>query len=334
MLEIFLCCAPADREVAAAISARLKDTAEVTVVLDDTGTGSVATKWEGGLSSTAILLLLSPEVVLPQVNRIGWGTLLDHINRNADPPTGSLLVRACGYPRILERKHFFQWDGGPRNALRAIEKWVMELHALPQHRSFSAARLPWFEHREQELDLLWEMLVDRAGTAVVFNPAAGSGKTSLAQEFTSRAAGHFRDILWIACGNRSPAAIAADLADQIGVNRPGEAGEALAGPMDLAGKHRVLIVFDDVQPALAIPDRQGRASLLVTTRSMQKNAWPAAQLIRIDRTPEFPLVVPDNPVDLRLWRAMAVCSRAGSRWSWRCGSRESNQARYKQRAHA
>ena len=35
MLEIFLCCSPADRDVAAAISARLKDAAEVTVVLDD-----------------------------------------------------------------------------------------------------------------------------------------------------------------------------------------------------------------------------------------------------------------------------------------------------------
>jgi hypothetical protein len=236
---------------------------------------------------------------------------LDHITSNADPPIGSLLVRDCGYPRILERKHFFRWHGGPRNALRAIEKWAMELHSFSEQRSFSAARLPWFEDREDELDLLWETLVDRAGTAVVLNPASASGKTSLAQEFARRAAAHFRDILWIACGDRSPASIAANLADQIGVNCQGEAGEALAGLMDLAGKHRVLIVLDDVQPALAIPDWHGRASLLVTTRSTQINASLAAQLIRIDRTPEFQLAVPDNPVDLRLWRAMAVCCPSG-----------------------
>ncbi len=311
MLEIFLCCSPADREVAAAISARLRDAAEAMVVLDDTETGSVVAKWEGGLSSTAILLLLSPEAVPPLVNRTSWGTLLDHITSNADPPIGSVLVRDCGYPRILERKRFFRWHTGQRHALRAIEKWAMELHSLPEQRSFSAARLAWFEGREDELDMLWETLVDRAGTAVIFNPAPASGKTSLAQEFARRAAAHFRDILWIGCGDRSPASIAAHLANQIDVNWRGETGEALAGLMDLAGKHRVLIVFDDVQPTVAIPDRQGRASLLVTTRSMPINASPAAHLIRIDTNPELPLAVPDNPVDLRLWRAMAACCAGG-----------------------
>ena len=311
MLEIFLCCSPADRDVAAAISVRLKDAAEVTMVRDDTETSDVAGKWEGGLSSTAILLLLSPEAVPPQVNRTSWGPLLDHITSNADPPIGSLLVRDCGYPRILERKHFFRWQCGSRNAWRAIEKWMMELQSLPERRSFSAARLPWFEDREDELDLLWETLVDRAGTAVVLNPAPASGKTSLAQEFARRAAAHFRDILWSACGDRSLSSTAANLADQIGVNCHGEADEALAGLMDLAGKHRVLIVLDDVQPALAIPDWHGRASLLLTTRSTQINASRVAQLIQIDRTPEFPLTVPDNPVDLRLWRAMAVCCPSG-----------------------
>src|SRR5215467_12420235 len=137
MLEIFLCCSPADRDVAAAISARLKDAGEVTVVLDDTETSSVAVKWEGGLSSTAILLLLSPEAVPPQVDRTSWGTLLDHITSSTDPPIGSLLVRDCGYPRILERKHFFRWQCGSRNALRAVEKWMMGLHSLPERRSFS-----------------------------------------------------------------------------------------------------------------------------------------------------------------------------------------------------
>src|SRR6266404_1703773 len=131
MLEIFLCCSPADREVAAAVAARLEDTAEVTVALDDSRTGSVAVKWEGGLSSAAILLLLSPEAVPPQVSRTEWGAILDHITSNAEPPIGSIIVRGCGYPRILERKHFFRWDNGPRDALRAIQEWALALHRLP-----------------------------------------------------------------------------------------------------------------------------------------------------------------------------------------------------------
>ena len=312
MLEVFLCCSPADQEVAAAITARLEHGAEVTVALDDSEPESAAVKWKWGRSCAAILLLLSPEAVPPRVSRADWGELLDHIASNADPPIGSLLVRGCGYPRLLERRHFFRWDGGPREALRAIEKWALRLHRLPQQPSFVPAQLPWFEGRARELDLLWETLVDRAGTAVVVNPAAASGKTSLAQEFSRRAGAHFRDLLWVACGDRSPASIVADLAQQIGAECQGEAGEAFAGLVDLAGRHRVLLVLDDLQPILAVPaDSQGRASVLVTTRSTQVEAPPAAQVIRIDKGPEFPLAVPDNPVDLRLWRAMAVCRPSG-----------------------
>ncbi len=35
MLEVFLCCSPADREIAAAIAARLEHNAEITVALRD-----------------------------------------------------------------------------------------------------------------------------------------------------------------------------------------------------------------------------------------------------------------------------------------------------------
>ncbi len=307
MLEIFLCCAPRDREVARTVADRLEDTAEVTVVLDDGQSETVAVTWEGGLSSAAILLLLSPESVPPQVNRTNWGPVLDHITSNAEPPIGSLVVRSCEYPRILERKHFFRWDNGPRDTLRAIQEWALALHRLPQERSFRPARLMQFEGRENELDLLWETLVDRAGCAVLVNQAPATGKTSLAQEFSRRAAAHFRDILWIACGDRSPALISANLAERLGTNAEGEAGEAFAALMDLAGEHRVLVVFDGLPPALAIPDRHGRASLLVITRATQIKAPRAARIVRLGELPGCPIAVPSNPVDLGLWRAMAVC---------------------------
>lgn len=311
MLEIFLCCSPADREVAATVAARLEEAADVTVALEDSETGTVALNWEGGLSSAGILLLLSPDGVPPQVSRTDWAPVLDHITSNAEPPIGSIVVRSCGYPRILERKNFFRWDNEQRNTLRAIQKWALALHRLPEQRSFVPARLPWFEGREDELDLLWETLVDRAGSAVLVNPAAASGKTSLAQEFSRRADAHFRDILWIACGDRSPASIAAHLAEQIGVDYQGEPSEAFAGLIDLAGRHRVLLVFDDLPPALAIPDRHGRASVLITTRSARANAPAGARVIQLATAPESSLAVPGNPVDLRLWRAMAVCRSSG-----------------------
>jgi len=313
MLDVFLCCSPADRKIAAAIAARLERGAEVAVTVDDDATEPVAARWQGGMSFAAVLLLLSPEAVPPRVSREDWGALLDHLTSNAEPPAGAVLVRSCGYPRLLERMHFFRWDDEPLEALRAIEKWAIRLHRLPQQRSFAPARLPWFEGRQNELDLLWQALVDRAGTAIIVNEAAASGKTSLAQEFARRAGAHFRDLLWVDCGGCSPASFAGELAGQLGASCEGEPSEAFAAMVQLAGRHRVLLVLDDFPPGLAIPlaDPQGRASVLVTTRSEQVQAPAAAEVVRIEKGTEAALAIPGNPVDVRLWRAMAVCRPGG-----------------------
>lgn len=293
------------------ISERLRVGAEATVVLDDRGTESAAEKWEGGLSSTAILLLLSPEAVPPRVSRVEWGALLDHVTGQAGPPVGSLLVRDCPHPAILERsRRFFRWETGPREAMREIEKWILGLHHVPERRSFVPARLPWFEGRQEDLGSLWESLVDHAGTAVVTGPPA-AGKTSLAQEFSRQASPHFRDVVWLDCGDRSPASLVGELAELIEVECDGGTREVLPGLVELAGRHRVLLVLDDFPPNLAVPTGpRGHASVLVATRSTQVEA-PGAHLLPLDPGPEFPLTVPDHPDDLRLWRAMAVCRRGG-----------------------
>ena len=66
MLDVFICHSAADRGVAAMIAARLERGAEAIVWLDECGGHSgqtIAATWEAGLSSAAILLLLSPEAV-------------------------------------------------------------------------------------------------------------------------------------------------------------------------------------------------------------------------------------------------------------------------------
>jgi len=310
VFEVFLCCSPEARQVAAQIAARLQCNAEATVVIDDGAGEGLAAKWEGGVSSAAILLLLSPDAVPAVASRASWQAVLDHITSNAEPPLGSLLVRDCGYPRLLERRNFFRWDNGAQAALRAVEAWVMRLHRLPRQRSFTPAHLPWFEGRHDELELLWETLVDRCGTAVVLQNEDAGGKTSLAQEFARQAGAHFRDVLWIACADRSPASIAAELAEQLGIDcGEGDASETFGRLAKVAGRHRVLLVLDDCPPDLALPwDPEGRASLLVTTRSAQVRA---AQVIRIDNAAAVPLKIPENPVDLQLWQAMTVCRPSG-----------------------
>jgi NB-ARC domain len=305
VLEVFLCCSPADLNTARIVAERLERTAEVTVAVDDSTTGSVAERWEGGLSSAAILLLLSPHSVPTRVSRTDWEAVLHHIAGNAGPPIGFLLIGECGYPRLLERKGFFRWDPASREVLRGIEEWVMRLHLLPERQSFIAAPLPWFAGRENELAALWEKLVDRAGAAVIQHAGAG-GKTSLAQEFARQAGSHFRDILWLDCGDRSPASIAGDLAEGLGIACGDGSEEDFDRLAEVAGRHRVLLVFDDLRQGLKIPvGAEGRDSVLVTTRSTRVDA------IGIDGVPSVELNIPQDPMLVRLWQAMAVCRPSG-----------------------
>lgn len=310
MLEVLICCAPADRELAEKIGARLERGAELDVVFDDSGGESVAAKWEAGLSSGAILLLLSPESVPPRADRTEWGALLDHVASNGEPPVASLLARECAYPRILERRNFFRWADGGREALRAIERWAIELHRDAGHAGFTPARLPWFEDREEELEALWEALVDEAGIAVVINEEPASGKTALAQEFCLRAGAHFRQTLWVDCGQRSRAAIVGELAEQIGVDCPGEEDDGLGDLLEAAGRRRVLVVLDDCPPDLVqAASARGRASVLLTTRSAEVPA--GRRVVRPPAVAELPIAPPENEIDARLLKAMAVCRRGG-----------------------
>ncbi len=301
MVEVLLCCAPADSAAAARIAARLERQAEVRVILDDSDEESVAAKAAAGLrDSSGVVMLLSPESVPPQAGRQFWGTVIDHVSGNGAPPAVSVLLRPCSYPRTLERGTFHRWEGEAREVLRALEAWALSLHALPSRRSFEPARLPWFTGRERELAWLWERLVDRSGVAVLVNETPASGKTALAQEFCLQAREHFRDLVWFSCGDLSPEQIAAGLAEQLCLERAG-----LSDLIRRAGEHRVLLVLDNLPPSVPIPDiTLERASVLITARESGM-----ADVLLVEPVSPIEPATPSDPVDLRLLRAMAVCRR-------------------------
>ena len=105
MVEIYLCCAPQDGAVAAAIASRLEEAAEAKVILDDAEGGTIAQKWEGGVLASGIVLLLSPETVPKQVSRAEWGALLDHVSKNEEPPVLTLVVIPVLYFAVYQRRH-------------------------------------------------------------------------------------------------------------------------------------------------------------------------------------------------------------------------------------
>jgi hypothetical protein len=320
MLDVFLCHAPANREVAVTIAARLERGAEANVWLDECGSHSgqtIATAWEAGLTSAAILLVLSPEAVPPRLRREDWQSLLQHLERGAEPPVGAVLVGDCPYPRLLERKHFFHWGDPRQQVLRAIESWIVSLHRPSEQSKFVPARLPWFAGRQGELDTMWQMLVDEAGSLVVANASPASGKTSLAQEFAREACSHFRDILWIECGGRWPASITGELASQLGVTLDGSPADATE-VADLIREHRLLVVFDDVTDATPIvAPSPGRGSVLITTRSQGLRLPSHVRALQIENVACAPPVQPaSGSVDLKLCQAISVCRPQGFQLSF------------------
>ncbi len=297
------------------IAARLERGAEAKVWLDECGSHSgptVAATWEAGLSSAAILLLLSPEAVPEQRGRKDWELALNHLERNAEPPLGAVLLRDCLFPRLLERQRFFRWTDHPLEVLRAIEQWVISLHQQGERPTFLPARLPWFHGRERELEALWATLADDAGVVVLANSAPGSGKTSLAHEFARAASGHFRDILWIECGSRSQVSIAGELAFQLGV-RLDEPAEELVRLCGLIEEHRLLLVLDDVTEEMPIlAPLEGRSSVLITTQSSALKLPPHVRIIRVEKAIRPTLEdLQAGSVERRLWEAISICRRNG-----------------------
>jgi|CZKS01.1.fsa_nt_gi hypothetical protein len=315
MLDVFVCHSPGDREVAAVIAARLERGAETNVWLDECGSHSgqtVAAAWEAGLTSAAILLLLSPDAVPLGLRREDWQSLLRHLERNADPPVGAVLLEDCHYPRLLERSRFFHWRDSQPEALRAIERWIISLHPRSERLAFIPAPLPWFEGRQQELDTMGRTLVDGADSLAIVNSEPGSGKTSLAQEFARLAGGHFRDILWVECGDRWPASVAGDLASQLGVTSDAWRTGA-AGLDNFIQEHRLLLVFDDVLDTTPIvAPFPSRASVLITTRSTKLRLPPHVCTMPIDSAVcPAPVQPPSASVDRKLFEAISVCRRQG-----------------------
>ena len=298
-MDVFLCHSQADRAAAADIAGYIERAAEARVwrkECDAAAGETVADKWDAGLSSAAILLLLSPEAVPRERTRAAWQSVLEHLEGGASPPLGSILLRNCDYARLLERRRFFRGSEGRTGGLRAVARWLLTLGRPGETKRLEPARLPWFEGRTAELEILWDRLVDGSGT-VVLAGEPGSGKTSLAQEFARSAAGHFRDILWVDCGGRSPAFVAGDLESQLGVRPPTPLVDAL--------RHRVLLVLDDVtgEAPVMLPT-EGLPSVVITTRQ----PWPGSIDVPAvtNACPDRP---PADPECERLWRAMAVCRR-------------------------
>lgn len=270
MPKVFPCYASTDRELVNELAAFLERGAGGEVLLEEgemaPGADLIA-KVEEGLAADVVLVLLSPEAspprwVLERRKSVFWDQAAE-----VGTALATVLCRDTKFPELLRRKNFFDLRPNRLAGLRAIKRWLMALSPAPREAPFLPARQPSFSARDDELETLCALLADAPGIAVL-EGAAGSGKTALALEFARRHREDFDAVLWLTCGSRSAAALAGDLAAQLGVRFDRDLESNLHELRHLCARHRCLLVLDNATPqAAALFAPRGRTSLLITTRS-------------------------------------------------------------------
>jgi hypothetical protein len=112
--------------------------------------------------------------------------------------------------------------------------------------------------RSPELEILGIALADRAGCESVETAA-------IAREFAREFAEDFDAVLTLACDGRSPAALAGDLAQQLGLRLEGTLEQNVARLREFCEPRRFLIVLEDAQTPEALEfGFQGRCSTLLS----------------------------------------------------------------------
>ncbi len=274
MLDVFLCHSSSDRAVAQSIAACLEVGAEARVILDECSApdgDTVANRWDAGVSAGAILLLLSADSVPPQPTRKNWEELLHHLELSGEPQVGFLRLEECRYPPMLERRRFFSWGDDLRGTLRAMQRWLLTLHPSPSGRLFVPAELPNFSVRQEDLEPLWDALVDGSGSFRV-------GDSRLAQVFARNARTHFRDVLWVGCHSRHPISIVGELGVRLGLPMECNADEAARKVGSALDEHRVLVVLDGLEGKLRVPrEEEGRSSVLLVSGGEPGRAEPGVK---------------------------------------------------------
>jgi hypothetical protein len=314
--KVFPCYSPADRELAQQLAAFLERGAGVEVLLEEgemrPGEDLIA-KVQEGLSADVALALLSPRAVPDRWILERWRFAFWEHAAEVGTPVAVLLCEDCKFPELLRRKFFFDLRGRRLEAFRAIKRWLLSLWPAPHQALFVAARQPSFAGREAELEILCTALADAPGMAVVANAGAGSGKTALALEFAYRHREDFDAILWLTCGARTAAALAGDLAAQLGVRLDRGLESNLHQLRQLCAHHRCLLVLDDaVEGTAALLAPRGRTSVLMTSRQADLAGALSAQPLLLEGRPPVPLFDLDPDVR-RLLTAMCACAPSGFR---------------------
>ena len=224
---LFPCYAAADRRIATQLASFLEVGAGVRVLLEE---GEIRTredlvqKAREARMADIVLVLFSRHSLPSPWPRYKWEAALQTEPLAEDVRMGFLKCDDCAPPRVLAPQ--FDVAGLPLPALRRLKRWVRAgTYSEP------AVRYP---ELAPQIEALGIAIADRHGVATV-------DRAALAMEFARVFREDFDEVIRLECGGRSLAALAGDLATQLGLRLDGELELNLVGLRKFCAARRYLL---------------------------------------------------------------------------------------------
>jgi len=263
---LFPCYAAADREIASQIASFLEAGAGVRVLLAEGEIGpgeDLVQKAREGRMADLILVLFSRNSLPSPWPRYKWEAALQTEPIEEDVRIGFLKCDDCTPPRVLTPQ--FDVGGLPLPALRRLKRWVRAgAHGEPSvHNPDLAA----------QVEALGVAIADRPGSATIAAPA-------LALEFARVFREDFDDVIRLECGGRSMAALAGDLATQLGLRLEGDLESNLARLRSFTASRRYLLWLEGASADEADCLAPGRGSSTLVTSEARPEAPPDDESLR------------------------------------------------------
>ena len=306
---VFLCYAAADRALAADIAAFLERGADVRVFLEEgemqTG-GDLAAKAREGRMADVVLVLFSRSAMPSRWPRVQWEGPLVTEPAAEGVRIGFVKCDDCVPPRVLAP--LFEYDGLNLGGLRKLKRWVRDRAATwrpPEGGKIETGDMARSSGRlEADLEILGIAIADRPG-------AETTGSIALAFEFAQAFAEDFDEVFRLESGGRTVAALAGDLATQLGMCLEGDLPSNLERLREFCRARRFLILMDGVpmdgihEPAPQLIFGGRCSTLIVSEAGPEANTDPLRPIQRAFGSPDSPLEWAERSAMARLGRRLA-----------------------------
>jgi len=263
---LFPCYAAADREIATHLAAFLEAGAGVRVLLTEGEIGpgeDLVQKAREARMADIVLVLFSRQSLPSPWPRYKWEAALQSEPLAEGVRIAFLKLDDCSPPRVLAPQ--FDIAGLPLPALRRLKRWVRA--------GTFGEPAAYHSDLADRVEALGVAIADRAGTASIDSPA-------LALEFARIFREDFDEAIRLQCGGRSMAALAGDLAVQLGLRLDGDLESNLARLRTFCSSRRYLIWLAGASGDEADRLAAGRSSSTLISTEPRREAPPDDESLR------------------------------------------------------